>query len=61
MSGPRRILSDSQIESLYADGQGMTEFARRIEAAVLANIESSTMLLYGGHCWTKPKQGDQTE
>ena len=28
-------LSDSEIEKLYADGQGATEFARKVEAAVL--------------------------
>lgn len=56
MATPRRILSDAQIEALYADGQGMTEFARRVEAAVLANIEKSTMLLYGGIAWTQTKE-----
>jgi len=56
MSNSSHILSDSQIDALYADGRGQLEFARKIEAAVLAHLRASTMLFYGGCAWKPAKE-----
>lgn len=37
------MMTDAQIESVYRDGQGMMEFARKIEALVLASPEVDAM------------------
>ncbi len=34
-----KILTDLEIEQLYAENQGMKEFARRVEASVLARAD----------------------
>jgi len=51
----RSGLTDQEIEDLGGRGQRMMEFARSVEAAVLARIDNSTMLIYGDCVWTKQK------
>lgn len=47
MSAARELLSGAEIEALYAEGAGMKEFARRVEAAVLRRA-----VVMPGGCWT---------
>jgi len=52
-AGHGPILTEDEIDALYAEGAGAVAFARKIEAAVWAKIERATVLLYADVVWVK--------